>query len=476
MNLLKSSRRYQEGVKRVSGSFGGVLDRIPATELSALRKRMTADAAAQGLVYQTDDGVLHPIDVMLRPRLVMADQRAYLHRVCGTLQGAHEKLLDLWFGHQRVRRLLPLGDAEERWMTELRPPKGLLERLFCRFDASVDFADPRWVERCPFFESNTTGVGGIHFTAAVDALAMDIVSPTLQRAIPALLLDRNDDPRLQLLEVLADRARELGLRRFNVAMAQFKDLVGGPQEFELITQFMRSRGVEAVDVDPRELRVRGEELYARDTPVDIVYRDHETAELARVEAEGHDLSGLRWAFAHGRVVSSLAGEFDHKSAYEVFTSSEFDRAFTADERRVFRRHVPWTRLVREVLTDGPEGEEVDLVPFVRAHREALVLKPNRGFGGEGIVLGREATDSEWDSGIDVALTEPSTWVVQRYRPVAEKQFPRVNDDGSLRFEEYFCVLGFYVSPQGLGILGRVSRKKVVNVSQKGGLVSVLRVL
>jgi hypothetical protein len=38
------------------------------------------------------------------------------------------------------------------------------------------------------------------------------------------------------------------------------------------------------------------------------------------------------------------------------------------------------------------------------------------------------------------------------------------------------VLGLFPSTQRLGILGRASRGKVVNVALKGGLVAVLRLL
>ena len=47
---------------------------------------------------------------------------------------------------------------------------------------------------------------------------------------------------------------------------------------------------------------------------------------------------------------------------------------------------------------------------------------------------------------------------------------------SIGLAEYFSVLGLFVSEQRLAILGRASQRKVVNVAQKGGIVSVLRLL
>src|SRR5262249_35231265 len=42
--------------------------------------------------------------------------------------------------------------------------------------------------------------------------------------------------------------------------------------------------------------------------------------------------------------------------------------FSEGERESIRRHVPWTALVRERRA-GHHGQEIDLVPYVRRHRE-----------------------------------------------------------------------------------------------------------
>ena len=60
--------------------------------------------------------------------------------------------------------------------------------------------------------------------------------------------------------------------------------------------------------------------------------------------------------------------------------------------------------------------------------------------------------------------------------MAEKDFPLIDESGGIALAEYFSVLGLFASEQRLGILGRASRKKVVNVALDGGLVAVLRLL
>ena len=73
----------------------------------------------------------------------------------------------------------------------------------------------------------------------------------------------NDDPRLVLLEILADHARHLRLKRFNVALCQYKDLAGGITEFPQNVEFLRRHGVEVWHADPRELCIANGEIRCR---------------------------------------------------------------------------------------------------------------------------------------------------------------------------------------------------------------------
>jgi uncharacterized circularly permuted ATP-grasp superfamily protein len=211
-------------------------------------------------------------------------------------------------------------------------------------------------------------------------------------------------------------------------------------------------------------------------PIDVVYRDHEINDLAQQEESGADLSGMKHALASGRCISSLAGEFDHKSAFQLFTEARFAPHFTSEERKIIRAHVPWTRLIVDARTAGPDGEEIELLHWARAQRESLLLKPNRSYGGAGILLGRDCSERAWELALERGVQNPGTWVVQAYRSIAEKDFPVIDEEGNLGLAEYFTVLGLYASEQRLGVLGRGSRRRVVNVAQKGGLVSVLRLL
>jgi hypothetical protein len=457
-------------------TLNGLLQRVPPGELRDIKQAVKREAFERGIVYYDDDNRPRPTPILLRPRVLGGNQRNYLHRTTRALEHAHAKLLALWQTSERARQILPLTEREKRWLSDLSKSHKHHEVFFGRFDASTDFGSPDWVKSTQFFEFNPLGAGGTYMVPTIDDIVLKHVVPALRRNAPTLLLEPNDDPRRVLLEVLADTARSLRLKRFNVALAQYKDLVGGVSEFEFNEAFFRGLGVECWHVDPRELRVDDGEILYGDHPIDLIYRDHEINDLAEKEEGGANLDAIKLALASGRCVSSLAGEFDHKSAFEIFTSPEFADYFSSEERRIFHHHVPWTRTIVDAASTGPEGEAIELVAWARANRERLVIKPNRAFGGSGILLGREISERAFELALARGVEHPGEWVLQAYRPVAEKDFPVIDEDGNLGLAEYFTVLGLFASEQRLAILGRASQRKVVNVAQKGGVVSVLRLL
>ena len=461
-------------------TLNGQLQLVPPEELRAIKLAVRQKGLERGIVYEDDAGKPQPTPILLRPRVLGGNQRNYLHRICRVMDGAWSKLWPLWREVPEARRFLPMTPREERWFAELAVSGRPADVLFGRWDATCDFGSKDWLESTQFFEYNPIGAGGTYLAPAVDEIVLETIVPALRKHAPTLLLQMNDDPRHVMLEVFADHARALKLKRFNVALCQYKGLTGGVEEFPQNAQFFRRMGVECWHVDPRDLSVRDGELFGTTDgashPIDLVYRDHEINDLAQQEESGVDMSGIKHALRTGRCISSLAGEFDHKSAFQVFTEERFAAHFTAEERRVIKAHVPWTRLIEATKTLGPDGAEVDLVPWMERERETLLLKPNRSYGGSGILLGRDCSERAWRLALERGLENPGTWVVQCYRPVAEKDFPVIDEEGNVGLAEYFTVLGLYASEQRLAVLGRASRRRVVNVAQKGGLVSVLRLL
>ena len=477
--MPKRDRWAERADALLGATLNEIFLKIPPAEARALFRRVAKEAEKARLLYEDDDGTSRVIPLMIRPRVIRPEQEQYFRKTCLEVTRAIEKLAKLYVDDPRVRALLPFTEREERWLRDIwtkvaRQPQTVVARL----DANTDFAVTDWDKQFHFFETNSVGVGGMYYAPTAAAIVHRQVVPAMHRQAPALVLKPQDDMRQLLLEQITTHARAIRKRRINTAFVQDKSHKGGPTEFPFLVEYFESQGIPARHVDPLELTQKGDELWAGDMPVDIVYRDAEIGEYIDYEDEGHDVSALKAAFARNQVVSSLAGEFDHKSTFEVLTSPELAGHFTRAQRKIFRRHVLWTRIVRDTRTTGPDDEPIDLLPWLRRNKDRVVLKPNRAFGGTGIVVGPHADLAAWDAALAEALHEDAAEtggvVAQRYVDVRVKDFPVLAPDGSgICLEEFYVVCGFLATPRGVGILGRASKKRVVNVGQQGGLTAVL---
>ncbi|MBI4227735.1 MAG: hypothetical protein HY600_05655 [Candidatus Omnitrophica bacterium] len=457
------------------GAINRAFARLPAREAAALRRRFSPVARAQQMVMYTDRGAERVIDAQYRPWLVTDHQRRFFHRACLTLKSALARILPLYLADPRVRQVVPLEPEEEAWCWQvLGGAPQTPQTVFDRLDSTATFAHPRWAEDFWFLEPNSVGIGGVHYIPATYRTVQALTAPWLRRAVPSLRVGPMDDTRDLLLAALRAHARAIGRRRLHVAFLEDQSERSGTAEFEHIADYFRRRGVRAVATDPRQLALRRGEISAGGFPVDVFYRDTEVTEFLALERAGVPMGAVREAFRRNQVVSSIAGEFDHKSAWELFTNPIFRRHFTPAQRGLFARHVLWTRLLWERTTTDPQGRPMDLAAYARRHRATLVLKPNREYGGLGVTFGRATTQARWERALEAALRRPGTTVVQQAAPVHIERFPQIAPDGRVTLEPRYVVTGFAATPRGLGILGRSSSRAVVNVSRGGGLIAVAR--
>jgi hypothetical protein len=249
----------------------------------------------------------------------------------------------------------------------------------------------------------------------------------------------------------------------------------GPDEQEQVAEYMRQRhGLTVMHADPAELALHQGKVFYRGELVDLGYRDYSVSDLIDLQEEGIDVAPMRMLLRENRAISSIAADLDQKSCWEVLTDPILsEKYFSAEERDLFQRHILWTRLLSDRKTILPDGRSVALLEHVRSHCDTLVLKPNRSYGGEGIILGCSVSRAEWDAAIDAALADSERWVVQQLANIPVREFPVMTAEGRVHAEPFYTVMGFAASEQGMAILARASQKQVVNVAQRGGLAAVM---
>jgi hypothetical protein len=332
-----------------------------------------------------------------------------------------------------------------------------------------------WKDSLRFVEPNLSGIGGLHLVPTAEELVAELVLPVLQKYDRQLRLQTCPDIRELLMQEVLDHLQAVGRPGRKVCFVEPKYSGSGPDEQEALAQYYHDRhGMKIMHADPCELTERGGEVYYNGEAIDLAYRDYAVWDLLDLKQEGTDVGPMLTLFQQNRVISSISAELDQKSCWEVLTDPQFtQKYFSSDERQVFRRHVLWTRILSDRRTRLPDGREKDLLDYVRRHPEVLVLKPNRSYGGQGVVLGHLLGRAEWESAIDAALADTDRWVVQQLAALPVSEFPVIGPDGQVHVEPFYTVMGFAPTKDGVAILGRASQKQVVNVAQRGGMCAVL---
>lgn len=242
-------------------------------------------------------------------------------------------------------------------------------------------------------------------------------------------------------------------------------------EFEILRDRFQKIGVPTVVSDPRDLEFDGRALFAHGQKIDLVYRRVLVNDIVAHPAETRALIRACQADAVC-MANSLRCKIPHKKAFfAVLTDDKNAHLFSEPEREIIRAHVPWTRLLAEVRT-SKNGEAIELLPYVRAHRENFVLKPNDEYGGAGVTLGWENAQSEWDTAIERALADSSkAWIVQERIAIRREIFPHIEPQGGVAMRDMLVDFAPYLfSGRLAGYLCRLSATGLANVTSGGGQV------
>jgi uncharacterized circularly permuted ATP-grasp superfamily protein len=301
---------------------------------------------------------------------------------------------------------------------------------------------------------------------------------------------RSRRPVEALLDALLSSYREWGGTASppRIAIVDWRE-VPTFSEFEILRDAFIALGVPTVICDPRDLEFAagsrfsagaGRGLYVKGEPIDLVYRRVLINDIVAREAECRALlDGYRSGTVC--VANTLRCKIPHKKAFfAVLTDERHAGLFSAEERAMIQRHVPWTALVEERRVNV-DGHTVDLVPHLRAHRDQFVIKPNDEYGGTGVTLGWETSEREWDAAIARGLAERERgWVAQQRIAVRREVFPVCSAKASAerdavveRVEPRDMLVDFapYVFRGKLaGYLTRLSASGLANVTSGGGQV------
>jgi len=397
----------------------------------------------------------------LRPHFVTETDFSRIVKVCETVWSAIEKVKDAAIVDPSI--VDDLGVTEiERDLIQIDPGYRAVSPT-ARLDSFLTEA------AYSFVELNGESPAGI---AYVDA-AYEIFArlPVMQRfgetyAVRPLYGSQ------YMLDVLLDSYEEfLGRKPDTLPQIAIVDLGDRPtqSEFELFKEFFERQGYPTIICTPQQLEFSTNRLRAGDFQIDIVYKRLLVNEYLPIITE---YPALLDAYRAGAVcmVNSFRSKLIHKKAlFAVLTDQRRAGLFTNDELETIRKHVPWTRLVREEKSDY-FGTEVDLLEYIKANSNKLVLKPNDDYGGHGITIGWNSEAGAWNTALEEAFAN-GDYLVQERVPTAREVFPALTADGQIEFAEQLVDLDpLLFNGKVRSAFTRLSSTELANVSSGGGMV------
>jgi hypothetical protein len=193
-----------------------------------------------------------------------------------------------------------------------------------------------------------------------------------------------------------------------------------PNQAELLADLLSRGGADARPICAESLEYTEGHLRSRDFIVDVVFRDMPIRELLLQISLSHPFFD---ACRQGGVcvVNSFRSEIVNRpSFFALLTDCQMNRNLAAGDRKLINELVPWTRVVAAGKTEF-HGEPVDLLEFIRKHREHLALLPNDESAGLPSYDGPHMTTSAWERGLEASLG--SVYVVQERRFSGCDSFP-----------------------------------------------------
>lgn len=269
-------------------------------------------------------------------------------------------------------------------------------------------------------------------------------------------------------------------KRPQMAIVDWKE-VPTWSEFEILKTRFERMGIPVVLADPRELEFDGQKLAAQGKVIDLLYR---RVLINDIVARPKECEALVKAYGSGKlcVANNFRCKIPHvKAFFGVLTDDKNAKYFSAEERDLIQRHVPWTRVVEDRKTTH-DGASIALLEFVRKNQKHLVLKPSDEYGGMGVTLGWEVDKAHWERTIEQALPggqgtkEHGCWIVQERIPMGRGEFPFIGKGHQVEFRNMLVDFAPYIfRGRVAGYLTRLSATSLANVTSGGGQIPSFRV-
>tara|TARA_Y100000310_G_scaffold242976_1_gene247303 strand:+ start:12214 stop:13563 length:1350 start_codon:yes stop_codon:yes gene_type:complete len=253
-----------------------------------------------------------------------------------------------------------------------------------------------------------------------------------------------------------------------IAITSWKSPPSYYPEHVIIKDFFNKKGIKTIICSLDELKYKRGAVFYKSTKVDIVHRRVVSEDISRNITKIKDF--IR-AYENGDVFvinnfrSIPAG---NKKLLSFLQQKIFDNYLTNTEKSIIRENIPQT-MDFDNENAYYKGEKVDLKRFLEKNKGRFVIKPNEGFGGKGVFVGKECSKTKWQKIIKKAFKE-KTYVAQEFIKFPTMDFPIVKNNKVVFEKRNLNINPFVINDKFVSCLTRASPSSIINISSGGAMV------
>jgi len=210
-----------------------------------------------------------------------------------------------------------------------------------------------------------------------------------------------------------------------------------------------------------QLTVKEDNLYYKNKRIHVIIQYYVSA-ISEIPIAILEL------YKRGRVLminNPVTRVLNNKLNLVLLSEHEDSDLFTAEERAIIKKHIPWSRkLVPGTTTFN--AKKIKLEEFVISHREELVIKPTNQSGGTNVHIGSQTPAPQWSKLTAEAFKMKQEWMVQEHI----YSHPYLFQAGENGWAQYLAVWGLFVFGNDYGgvwmrMLPRESPSSIINTRQ-----------
>lgn len=368
------------------------------------------------------------------------DTKKSWQHIAETMMGISKKMVDEYLKNPEYRALF--GYSEEMEQLILHDP-GYDEPIpMGRYDIFYEDADNFW-----FCEFNTDGSSAMNEDNAVGELLLQ--TEGMQEFAKQYNLKSNDyfNPWVEKTIELYEDTK--GKKPKTVAIVDFTES-GTPYEFLEFSERYEKYGVKAMIADLRDLTYEDGKLMYEGTAIDMVYRRVTTVELLEKKDLAQPFIDAYYDNAF-LCVGSMRSQVVHNKIVFFVMHHKMTQGILTDEENAFvAKHVPYTASLTKA-----SAEEV------RNNKDQYIIKPEDSRGSDGVYVGADYSQEEYDKIIDEALKGPA--IYQQFITANPMDFVFFDDAGYIGVKPMVALYGMFIYfGEFMGVYTRVGAERIIS--------------